>query len=125
MTVTLGRKLRDLRRENGLTQHELAQKAGVDDTYISKIENDRLSYPPSAETIRIIAKVLDADSLELLSLAERTPKELLGFSDIPHAYEFLQAVARHDVKESDWRALKDLLEQRLGRKASTGSKGRK
>jgi transcriptional regulator with XRE-family HTH domain len=125
MAVTLGKKLRDLRREKGLTQQELAEKAGVDDTYISKIENDRLPYSPSAETIRLIAKILDADALELLAMGERTPKELLGFSDTHHAYEFLRMVAHHDMKQSDWQALKNLLEQRVQRRTNSGGKSRK
>jgi transcriptional regulator with XRE-family HTH domain len=125
MALTLGKRLRDLRREKGLTQHELADKAGVDDTYISKIENDRLPYSPSAETIRLIAKVLDADALELLAIGERTPKELLGLSDTRHAYEFLRTVAHHDMRESDWQALKNLLEQRVQRRTNPSGKGRK
>lgn len=125
MAISLGKKLRELRRKKGFTQHELAQEVGVDDSYISKIENDRLPYAPSGETIRLTARVLEADPLELLSLAERTPKELLGFSDNPDAYDFLQALARHDVKKSDWQALKQLLEQRLGRSPNAGRKEHK
>jgi transcriptional regulator with XRE-family HTH domain len=125
MGMMLGKKLRDLRRAKGLTQHELAEKAGVDDTYISKIENDRLPYSPSAETIRLIAKVLDTDALELLAMVERTPKELLGLSDTRHAYEFLRMVARHNIKQSDWEALKDLLEERVQRRSNLVGKGRK
>jgi HTH-type transcriptional regulator, competence development regulator len=120
--ANLGKKLRDLRRKSGLTQHELAEQVGVDDSYISKIENDRLPYPPSGETLRLLARVLRADPLELLAVADRTPKEFAGFSDNPDAYEFLQTAARYDLRKSDWQALKQVLEQRLGRSSRTGEK---
>jgi len=119
---SLGHTLRELRRKVGLTQHELAEQVGVDDSYISKIENDRLPYPPSGETMRLLARVLRANPLELLSLADRTPKEFAGFSSSPEAYEFFETAARYDLRKSDWQALKQVLEQRLGRTTKPGDK---
>jgi transcriptional regulator with XRE-family HTH domain len=43
---TIGRKLRELREEQNLTQQEMAEKAGVPRTYISRIENARLLPGP-------------------------------------------------------------------------------
>lgn len=120
--ISLGNKLRELRRKIGLTQHELAEQVGVDDSYISKIENDRLPYPPSGETLRQLARVLQTNPLELLSLADRTPKEFAGFSSSPDAYEFFETAARYDLRKSDWQALKHVLEQRRGRSAKPGEK---
>jgi transcriptional regulator with XRE-family HTH domain len=120
--ASLGKKILQLRRKVGLTQHELAAQIGVDDSYISKIENDRLPYPPSGETLRLLARVLGTDSLELLALAERTPKELAAFSDNPDAYEFLQVAARYDLKKSDWQALKQVLQRRFDRDRKAGGK---
>jgi len=37
--VALGRALREIRRERGLTQEELAQRVNLHETYISRIEN--------------------------------------------------------------------------------------
>jgi transcriptional regulator with XRE-family HTH domain len=38
---SLGRALRELRRGAGMTQKELAERAGADDTYISQVETGR------------------------------------------------------------------------------------
>ena len=54
----------------------LAEAAGVDFTYLSKIENDRLDYLPGAETIRDPARALDIDAIGLLQLANKVPPEL-------------------------------------------------
>ena len=72
--MTFGTKIRDLRRERRMTQRDLADKLQsrglrADFTYISKIENDKLEFPPSEELIRGLADVLDAHSEDLLDLA--------------------------------------------------------
>ena len=57
MAKTFGHNLRELRRSKDVSQRELAEKVGVDFSYISKLENDRLP-PPAADTIVKIAKSL-------------------------------------------------------------------
>jgi DNA-binding XRE family transcriptional regulator len=49
----------DLRRKHGLTQTELAERCGIDQGDISRIE--RGSTSPTARTLQRIAEVLDAD----------------------------------------------------------------
>ncbi len=49
----------DLRRERGLTQKQLAERCGIDQGDISRIE--RGSTSPTARTLQRIADVLDAD----------------------------------------------------------------
>lgn len=56
----LGRRLREIRHSKGLTQKAMARVAGVDYTYIGKIE--RAEQPPS---IRILIKISEALSLPL------------------------------------------------------------
>ncbi len=123
MSATLGSTVRDLRRSKGITQQQLAEAVGVDDTYISKIEKDRLPYPPSAETLRLIAKALAADSLELLAKAERTPPELQGFLGSPEATELLRLLTRHELRRNDWKALNDFVRERVA--SSTSPPGKK
>src|SRR5712692_1841038 len=53
-----GVRIRALRRKSGLTQRALASAAGVDFTYLSKIENGRLEHLPSVKTIRQLAAAL-------------------------------------------------------------------
>jgi len=62
--LTIGRKLRELREERNLTQQEMAGKAGVPRTYISRIENARLL--PGPVMLRRIADALSVAILDLL-----------------------------------------------------------
>jgi transcriptional regulator with XRE-family HTH domain len=43
--MTFGERLRELRKAKGLNQKELADKVGIDFTYLSKLENGRRSSP--------------------------------------------------------------------------------
>ena len=61
-------KLRNLRLQAGLSLRELGDKAGVDPTYISKIEN-RAKPPPSKKVIVRLAQALKVSNEELLVLA--------------------------------------------------------
>ena len=76
--MQFGEKVRELRLAKNLTLRDLAGKVGVDFTYISKIENQKLSFGeyPSEELIRKIAKSLGADADELLILADKIPKQI-------------------------------------------------
>jgi HTH-type transcriptional regulator, competence development regulator len=68
-------KLRELRRARNLSQRALAAKVGVDFTYLSKIENQKLDFSqyPSEELIVKLANALDVRADELLILAEKVP----------------------------------------------------
>lgn len=67
-----GKAIRTARRAKDLTQSDLAETIGVDFTYISKIENNRLPYPPADDTIRLIAETLDLNAETLLIASGRT-----------------------------------------------------
>lgn len=58
-----------------MSQRELADRAGIDITYMSKIENSRI-WTPSEKVIQRVAKGLDADADELLVLADKFPSDL-------------------------------------------------
>src|SRR5580693_10133784 len=85
---TFGSRLRVLRREKGFTLRQLANLASVDFTYLSKVENERVPYTPSVETIRVIAKALGADPMELLTLANKLPAELESLNSHVQARRF-------------------------------------
>ncbi|MEA2085431.1 MAG: helix-turn-helix transcriptional regulator, partial [Chloroflexota bacterium] len=70
-----GKRLRELRKQVGMTQRGLADKVGVDFSYLSKIENGVLP-PPSEKVISKLAETLNASRDELLSLAGRIPSEI-------------------------------------------------
>ncbi|MQY72258.1 MAG: helix-turn-helix domain-containing protein, partial [Dehalococcoidia bacterium] len=70
-----GARVRELRILAGLTQRELAEKIGVDFSYLSKIENGVLP-PPSEKVILRLAEALNADKDELITLAGRIPADI-------------------------------------------------
>src|SRR5437660_5551105 len=102
--MTFGERLRQIRKERGLTLRKLADEAGVDFTYLSKIENSRVPYTPAAETIRGLARVLNVDSLELLTLANKLPKELEPLQANAQARRFFDR-ASQVASPDDWEAL--------------------
>ncbi len=53
----IGNKIKTLRKSLGLTQEQLAEKVGIDDKHLSKIENNK--HQPSYATLCKIAEVLD------------------------------------------------------------------
>lgn len=111
MKTTFGQKLRDKRRSANISQRELATKVGVDYTYISKLENDRLS-PPSAETIEKIAEVLNISPEELLAYAKKIPTEVrdsLGTN--PDAMKFMSEATTMNLSKEEWGRLTDNLKR--------------
>lgn len=73
-TDPFGAQLREWRTDAHLTQSELATLAGVDFSYISKIENGRNRVPPSEELLRKLAGFLNVDTGEMLRLSGHTIK---------------------------------------------------
>ena len=72
--MDFGSRLRQL-RVGKFNQRELAEKVGVDFTYLSKIENGKMP-PPSEEVIIKLANELGADADELLQLARKVPEDI-------------------------------------------------
>jgi transcriptional regulator with XRE-family HTH domain len=118
--VTFGQRLRQLRKGKNLTLRNLAEAAGVDFTYLSKIENDKPSYSPGADTIRTLAAVLGVDPLELLQLADKVPPELQGVSEDAKARRFFSR-AQEIASPDDWDAMLDFLEKRQKERKDGGT----
>jgi transcriptional regulator with XRE-family HTH domain len=112
LVMELGVRIRLLRRERGLTLRALAEKAGVNHTYLSKIENSKPGFEPGAETIRSLASALGADALELLELAGKTPPELQHIASSASGRRFYQCSKAITAPE-DWDALSEVLERKL------------
>ena len=74
---TFGERIRRRRRENELSQRQLAALVGVDFTYLSKLENDQEGQSPGEELVLKLAVELDDDSEELLALAGKVPVDAL------------------------------------------------
>src|SRR5437879_1495756 len=109
--MTFGQRLRQVRKERGLTLRQLAGEVGVDFTYLSKIENERVSYTPAVKTIRELARILKVDSMEFLTLANKLPKELEPLNANVQARRFFHR-ASQVASPDDWEALLNLLEDR-------------
>lgn len=76
--VNFGQRVRDLRKTRGLTQRELAARAGVSCAYISKLETGSLT-PPRHKVIHSLARTLgatEAETDELFGLAGKLPPDL-------------------------------------------------
>ena len=102
MEESFGAALRERRRAAGLSQRELAARARLDFSYISKLENDRLP-PPAADTVIALCAALGIPAEELLALAGKLPsavQQTMGAS--PMAQTFLREAQRLGLTDEDW-----------------------
>ena len=105
MKQTFGQALRELRRSREISQRDLAETVGVDFSYISKIENDRLP-PPAADTIVKICDALEVPPDGLFALSGKIPSELrdtIGSS--PAAMQFIRSAKSIGLTEEEWKEL--------------------
>ncbi len=105
MAKTFGHALRELRRSKGVSQRNLAEKVGVDFSYISKLENDRHS-PPAADTIVKICKALGVAPDELLASTGKIPTDIKdSLASSTSALEFVRQAHEMNLTEDEWKTL--------------------
>src|SRR5215210_3913648 len=63
--MDIGKRIRDLREERGLTQREVARRAGLTPSGVGFIEHGQ-TRNPSAETVMAVARALGVPVEELL-----------------------------------------------------------
>lgn len=68
--MSIGNKIKDLRKLNKLTQVELAKKANISRSYLADIEKDR--YNASVDTLKALANGLN---VKLSDILDETPNE--------------------------------------------------
>ena len=89
----LGTIIRERRKALGITAEELAKKVGIDRTFVSKIENDKLL--PSSQVLERIGKILKTNSLIEPYVNQKSPffkqYATYTFNSIPSAI-------RHEFK---------------------------
>jgi transcriptional regulator with XRE-family HTH domain len=101
--------LREKRHASGLSQRHLAERVGVDFSYISKLENGRLPAP-SAETIVRLSEVLGCPSEDLLSPARKlTTAVENGITSEPAALRFLDDASKLKLSADEWEHLRGTL----------------
>lgn len=103
--VTLGKHIQQARKQNGLSQKQLAAQVKKEDgspispQYLNDIEHDR--RVPSPHVIRQIANVLQENEEYLLFLADKWPEDLQ--ENPPNQEEFRTAWALFRRQLSDHR----------------------
>ena len=106
-------RLRSLRKEAQLSQRDLAERVGVDFTYLSKIENGRVE-PPSETVLknvsRELAEALGRDETELadelITLAGKVPSDIAEtLVRNPQAVRFLRSIGDDVRSPAEWRRL--------------------
>lgn len=102
MEDSFGIALRERRRAAGFSQRELAARTGLDFSYISKLENDRLP-PPAADTVVALCEALGIRTEELLALTGKLPsavQQAMGASQM--AQTFLREAQRLGLTDDEW-----------------------
>lgn len=110
--MTLGQRVRELRRQQSLTQRQLAERTGVAFSYLSKIENDKLEHTPSVKTLQDLARALSVDELELMELADKLPAVLQPIVRDRDALRFFRRATETIKTPEGWRDLLDYLDRR-------------
>lgn len=82
--MSLGEKIKSLRQEKGYSQPELAEKVGIEQSYLSKLENDKSI--PSNDIFRQILTALNVELSEFLAMfsKEQLNSTLKQIPDIEH-----------------------------------------
>ena len=112
--MTFGTELKEQRRKAGISQRDLANKIGLDFSYISKLENDRLP-PPSAETILAICKVLELPPETLLAEAGKLPDDVQRvIGESRAAQEFLRDAKSLELSDEEWSLMRNSLHKLRG-----------
>ncbi len=77
--VRIGKFIQELRKENNMTQEELAQRLGVTDKSVSRWENGKTM--PDISLFSILADELHSTIPELLNGSKMTKEELVNMRD--------------------------------------------
>ena len=98
--MNLGQKIRQLRKEKGLSLNKLAESAGVSAAYLSQLEND-VSKQPSAEILLKIASALGTTIADLLDRPVRVRSD--DFREVPEGLRtFIDERGKAlDIREED------------------------
>ena len=77
MGDSFGKYLRRLRKQKKKSQRTLADEAGINFTYLSKVENDVPGFSSLAEpTLEKLADALDVDPDEMITRAGKVPSDV-------------------------------------------------
>lgn len=88
--MKLGQKLRQLRVDKQMTQPDLAEALGIEQSYLSKLENDKSL--PSNDVLNRILDVFELDLAELIDALGQGPRNQLRH--LPDVADYLRSQKR-------------------------------
>ena len=99
--MLIGEKIRDSRKEKGMTVKELAEEAAVTTGYISQIERNQIE--PSLSVLKRISKILNLPLAVLfateatgdVSVIPKNKRTIVKFPELNIAYEFITPHTRN------------------------------
>ena len=100
----LGQKIRELRRQKGVSQKDMAAALGVSAAYLSALEHGRRGVPTWAFTQKIIGyfNIIWDDAEEVQRLAETShPRVVIDTSGLPPAATELANLLAERIGELD------------------------
>ncbi len=76
--MQLGTIIRHRRKNLGLSQDQVSERAGISKPYLSNIETGKAKNPPSDAVLRALESALELEPAQLTNIAqlERTPKDV-------------------------------------------------
>ncbi len=101
--MTLGQRIRTLRKDKGWTQRQLEEKAGIENRNLTRYESDKVR--PRLSSLKMLAQALEVSVDELTSEEDERPDN--QFQDKELLNQFL-AVEKMDERDRD--AVKCLLQ---------------
>ncbi|WP_276956321.1 helix-turn-helix domain-containing protein [Allomeiothermus silvanus] len=98
--MTLGERLRTMRKEKGLSLRRASEEAGISVAYLSRLEGDDAN--PTLEVLERLAKLYGVPLEELTAGTRETSRPL---QLVPALVEFLKAYEDSfpELKDPDWR----------------------
>lgn len=95
--MTIGERIKEARKEKGLTQKKLGELSGIAESNIRKYENGKQN--PKVETIQKIASALEISEYELQGI---TTRDILNsLSETTSFFNYLHALG-YEVHESPY-----------------------
>lgn len=87
ISAALGKTIAERRKELGITQVNLAERAGTSQGYISDLENGKI-LNPTIGTLLKIATILNLESSKLLSEVDHSKEEITIYGDHDNIIDF-------------------------------------
>lgn len=97
VTIEIGKKLKRLRKEKGLTQKQLGELIGKKEITIRKYENGNISIP--LDTLNKIANLLNVTTSELLSNTSKKTTNIPAGMRLELTHQFLERLNTDETRD--------------------------